>query len=194
MMNKAKLLLATFLFSGLVGASAQPPVGIEDGRKREKIEALKRAYLTDYLELSVSEAEMFWPIYNAAEKKKDELRQVMREKQVALAGAAKSEKEAIAAMEEIAMKKKEEADIELKLFKDLLPVLGVEKSVQLSSAERQFQREMLIALKGKGHKGGKGDKGSKPHKYVPSGPPSPPTPPSSPAPTTPPSPPSPPKK
>jgi Spy/CpxP family protein refolding chaperone len=181
MMNKAKLLVATFLFSGIVGvATAQPPAEIEDGNKREKVESLKRAYLTDHLELSVKEAEKFWPIYNATEKQKAELRKVMREKQQALANAAKSEKDAIAAMEAIAQKKKEEAELELKLFKEVVPVLGVEKAVRLAESERQFQKEMMKALKDKGPKGPKGDKGPKGPKNPPSGPSSPPSPPSPP--------------
>jgi hypothetical protein len=192
MMNKAKLMVATFLFSGIVGfATAQPPAGVEDGKKREKIESLKRAYLTDHLELSVAEAEKFWPIYNATDKQKAELRRAMRDKQQVLADVAKSEKEAIAAMEVIAQKKKEEADLDLKLFKEVVAVLGVEKAVKLSTSERQFQKEMMKALKDKGPKGSKGDKGDKGYKgdKGPKGPKGPPS-----APTAPPSPPSPPKK
>ncbi|WP_340154759.1 hypothetical protein [uncultured Winogradskyella sp.] len=41
---------------------------------REKIKTLKIAHITEQLDLSKSEAEKFWPIYNANEEAKDKLR------------------------------------------------------------------------------------------------------------------------
>mgnify|MGYP005615414997 CR=1 FL=1 len=42
--------------------------------KREKVKALKVAYITEQLELTSDEAEKFWPIYNTFEDKQSELR------------------------------------------------------------------------------------------------------------------------
>ena len=42
--------------------------------KREKIKALKVAFLTEKLALTSDEAQKFWPIYNAFEEKQFEIR------------------------------------------------------------------------------------------------------------------------
>ena len=46
--------------------------GIEK-ESREKIKALKVAYITNQLDLTADEAEKFWPIYNDYEQKKSAL-------------------------------------------------------------------------------------------------------------------------
>ncbi len=163
MMKKMKLIVATLaMIFCLQAAFAQPEGGPEDGKKREKIESLKRAYLTDKLELSVAEAEKFWPVYNANEKQKSELRKAIREKHDALNAGAKSEKDAVAAIEFITQKRKEEADLDAKFFKECIPVLGVDKTIKLASSEREFHRDMMKTIRGKGDdKGSKGPKGGK---------------------------------
>ena len=42
--------------------------------KREKVKALKVAYITEQLELTTDEAQKFWPIYNAFDENQSELR------------------------------------------------------------------------------------------------------------------------
>ena len=42
--------------------------------KREKVKALKVAYITEQLELTTEEAQKFWPLYNAFDDKQAELR------------------------------------------------------------------------------------------------------------------------
>jgi len=162
-MMKMKLITVTLvmLFS-LQSVFAQTEPGPEEGKKREKIESLKRAYITDKLELSVTEAEKFWPIYNANEKQKSELRKAIREKHEALNTSTKAEKDAIAAIDFITQKRKEEADLDSKFFKECLPVLGVDKTIKLASSEREFHRDMMKTIRGKGEgKGPKGPKGEK---------------------------------
>ena len=42
--------------------------------RREKVKALKVAFITEKLELTTEEAQKFWPIYNAFDEKQAELR------------------------------------------------------------------------------------------------------------------------
>ena len=42
--------------------------------KKEKVKALKMAYITEQLNLTTEEAQKFWPIYNAFDEKQSELR------------------------------------------------------------------------------------------------------------------------
>lgn len=165
-MKKVKMFVATIaMVFSLQMAFAQPEGGPEDGKKREKIEALKRAFITEKLELTVAEAEKFWPLYNAHDKQKSEVRKSIREKYKSLEEAGKTEKDATSAIDFITQKRKEEADIEAKFFKDCLPVLGVDKTIKLASSEREFQHEVMRSIKekreDKDHKGPKGDKGPK---------------------------------
>lgn len=50
----------------------QPGVGREHDMKREKIQAQKIAFITDKLELSPEVAQKFWPVYNEAQKMKEQ--------------------------------------------------------------------------------------------------------------------------
>lgn len=59
-----KLMLFCAALVMAIGANAQPPQGPPDGDKAEKIESLKRLYISEKLNLTPAEAEKFWPIYN----------------------------------------------------------------------------------------------------------------------------------
>ncbi len=170
MKNQIKqwMVVCVMCMTGLSISLAQGTMPDDSTRKGERIESLKRAYITDELQLTVIEAEKFWPIYNNHEKQKRDLRKIIREKQRSLQAAQLNEKEALSGMEFIAQKQKEEVDLDMQLFRDCLPILGVSKSLKLEVAEREFQREMMRALKHKGAekgekapKGGKGPKGVK---------------------------------
>ena len=60
MNNKKKIVLFAFLLGTTIIVGQHKP-------DREKIKTLKVAFITDELDLSSSEAEKFWPIYNAHE-------------------------------------------------------------------------------------------------------------------------------
>jgi len=51
--------IALFLSTGLMAQE----------RGKERIKAYKTAYITEQLDLSSAEAEVFWPVYNKYEKK-----------------------------------------------------------------------------------------------------------------------------
>ena len=62
--------------------------GVAQNKNRDKIKAFKTAYITNALELTVDEAEKFWPIYNAYDKKHHEIkivkmRQIFRKIKIA---------------------------------------------------------------------------------------------------------------
>lgn len=71
---KLKLIaFAAFLSSALI---AQPQ-GVEDhmAAKKEKIQAMKVAYLTTELDLNIEESQAFWPVYNEVQEKELALRE-----------------------------------------------------------------------------------------------------------------------
>lgn len=69
-MKKATLIIIVLFF--YLNSNAQKYKG------QEKIKVFKIAFLTEKLNLTENEAEKFWPIYNAYERKKTELRREKR--------------------------------------------------------------------------------------------------------------------
>ena len=62
-----KILLLTGIMILTVTAYCQPDRNIQD--RKEQIKAQKVAYLTNRLQLTPREAEIFWPLYNEYEQK-----------------------------------------------------------------------------------------------------------------------------
>ena len=121
--------------------------------KREKVKALKVAYITEQLELTTDEAQKFWPIYNAIDEKQSELR---HEKMRAILDRFKpgnveklSEKDASNSL--IQMEKIEEDlfNLKKKFIKDLQSVISAKKIIKLKKAEEDFNRELLKQMREK---------------------------------------------
>jgi len=116
--------------------------------KREKLKAYKTAYITQQLDLTPSEAEKFWPIYNAYEKKVFQLKvtKVNEErKKVKEKGGFESltEKEANQILAIIMQNDQDAIDAKKVLFKDLKSVIPSKKILKLNQAEHQFNRKLL---------------------------------------------------
>ncbi|MFM9985410.1 MAG: hypothetical protein ACKVOK_09285 [Flavobacteriales bacterium] len=140
-------------------AAAQPDVEPVDGKRKEKLDALKRAYITDKLELTSAEAEKFWPVFNEFEKKRASIRKEIASLNDKVNGESVSDKELIEAIDAIDKKRKEEVDLDSKFLKDCLPILGAKKVVILSRLERDFRKKMMEALKERRQNRGGGQRG-----------------------------------
>jgi len=138
------LLVVSFTFYG------------QNDEKREKIKALKTAFITTELSLSSEESAKFWPIYNAFDDKQFELR---HNKMRSLANKLKSsidtmsDKEALAILDQMEDYDQELFDSRKKLVSNLKPVLSPIKILKLKKAEDDFNRTLLKQYKGKGPKG-----------------------------------------
>ncbi|MQP24296.1 sensor of ECF-type sigma factor [Flavobacterium sp. LMO8] len=119
--------------------------------KREKVKALKVAYITEQLDLTTDEAQKFWPIYNAFDEKQSELR---HEKMRAILDRFKpgnvdklSEKDASNSL--IQMEKIEEDlfNLKKKFIKDLQSVISAKKIIKLKKAEEDFNKELIKQIK-----------------------------------------------
>jgi len=148
-MMKMKNLLTVILFAVTFTFQAQVD------EKREKIKALKTAFITTELSLSSEESAKFWPIYNAFDDKQFELR---HNKMRSLANKLKntidsmSDKEAL-----IILNQMEDYDEELfqnrkKLVTSLRQIISQVKILKLKKAEDDFNRTLLKQYKGKGPK------------------------------------------
>lgn len=134
-----------FVLAFAFAAMAQPPM--EDESRREKIERLKRAYISEKLDLNVQEAEKFWPIYNEFAKKREGIRKSLSKAHKYLRDQEPPEKETLQTVDEIAAKRKEEIELENQFAHDVMPVLGVVKTRRLLSLEEDFRKAMMQKLK-----------------------------------------------
>lgn len=120
----------------------------QDKNKRKKIKSLKVAYLAQELTLSISEAEKFWPVYNAHQEKLDNLRRKERlgfKNKLKLADTMEkiSEKEA----KKFVLLK---LDLDKKILlekEDFLSKVGAflsyKKIMKLHVSEREFARKLM---------------------------------------------------
>jgi len=148
MMNLKKILLLAFLVTGI---SLQAQMKIKK-QSREKIRALKIAYITDKLDLTETEAEKFWPIYNKYDTKLMKLRVEERyklKKSIKDAGGldALSEKDADAIAKKMINLEKEMYETHKVFFSSLRKVISSKKIIKLQMAEREFNRNMIRKLR-----------------------------------------------
>ncbi|MCG1036316.1 sensor of ECF-type sigma factor [Polaribacter sargassicola] len=139
-----KILTFTFiLFLCSFSINAQS----KDGR--EKIKALKIAYLTEQLNLTSSEAQKFWPIYNSNDEKQHSLRSKIRTEM----RKAFKEKTSISESEaEKIIKIKLDTDKEIyecqsKFISDIKEIISYKKIIQLQIAEMEFGRKLMNKYK-----------------------------------------------
>lgn len=149
-MNLKKIFFLTFLVATI---SVQAQVKIKK-QSREKIHALKIAYISDKLDLTEKEAEKFWPIYNKFDKKFMELRVEERyklKKSIKEAGGLEtlSEKDATSFLDRMVAIEKEMYDTKKAFFTSLKKVISSKKIIKLQMAERDFNRNMLRKLRKK---------------------------------------------
>ncbi len=118
----------------------------QHSEKREKIKSLKVAFITERLELKETEAQKFWPIYNAYESKKDEQRRMGhdRHKQIS---EDMTEAQAKAILKDLIAFEKEREHLRSNYIESLLKVMPAKKIIQLKFAEEEFNRKMLHEYK-----------------------------------------------
>ncbi|AOW11341.1 sensor of ECF-type sigma factor [Flavobacterium gilvum] len=124
--------------------------------KREQIKAMKVAFLTTELDLTSSEAEKFWPIYNTFDDKQFELRhQKMKGifKRMQDSELDKmSEKEAAALLNQIQDNEEDLFNLRKKFISNLKGILPSVKIIKFKKAEEDFGRKLLQQYKDKGAK------------------------------------------
>ena len=144
-MNKKVILL--LLIIGITTASFSQ-------KKRDQIKAYKTAYITEVLDLSVKEAEQFWPIYNEFSKKEHQLKRVeirkIRKKIRAAGGIDTfSDLEATKILANLIQIENDIHIAKTKMLTELKKVLSSKKIIKLHRAEQDFNRKLLNRFKEK---------------------------------------------
>ncbi|MDY0986126.1 hypothetical protein BSF41_15710 [Flavobacterium sp. ACN2] len=150
---KIKNILPLLLF--LISFSIFAQSGKID-EKREKIKAFKVSFLTTELELTSTEAEKFWPIYNAYDDKQYELKYLKMKTYLRQLKDDNlknlSDKEAATLLSQIESTDKEIYQLREKYMSSLKKVLPAKKILLLKKSEDDFNRKLLQQYRDKGNK------------------------------------------
>ncbi|HET6224954.1 MAG TPA: Spy/CpxP family protein refolding chaperone [Bacteroidia bacterium] len=142
-----------YIFSLLYTLLLSVSIFAQDGKgnpsKKEDIETMKIAFITQKLELTPQEAQQFWPIYNQYSEKTKELRKKRRQ----------DNREARANFDELSDKEVEqlisndmairqkELDLQREYNEKFKAVLPIKKVAKLYAAEEQFKIVLINKLK-----------------------------------------------
>jgi hypothetical protein len=119
--------------------------------KADKVEAMKVGFITNKLELTAKEAQVFWPLYNEYNSKMEKLRKTKRSDFEELKNKSDNitDKELETFINEVFASKQKELDLQKEYYEKYAKVLPVKKVAMLYQAENQFKRELLRKIKEK---------------------------------------------
>ena len=119
--------------------------------KREKIKALKIAFITEELKLTSEEAEEFWPIYNKYEQAKQRFH---KEKRTIYLSQIKNkdlseidENRANNLLKKLNFLQKELLESETNFYQSIKSVLSSKKILILKISEEKFHRKLMHEFK-----------------------------------------------
>ena len=150
-MNSMKRIVTTiiFLLVAYTAVFAQPDKNKE--KDRERIKALKVAFITEKVNLKTDQAEKFWPVYNRYEKERHDIKRGFLDKyakenpSVDKHAAHEYINDNIEYQEQVLNLKKKYKD-------EMLKVISAQQLATLYDAERDF-KQMLLKELGDRHKG-----------------------------------------
>lgn len=143
------IITVAILLAGMFALNAQAPQQPphEQGGKGEKIEALRIAFITQQLNLTPTEAQKFWPIYNQFNADMKTLRQNFK---MDSNGQLTAEQQLDLEQKKLDLKKKYKSQYEAAIGKD--------KVNQLYNLERQFH-DKLKEMRDQRQQNGNGQRG-----------------------------------
>ncbi len=157
-MKSLKWIVLIFLLSTLTANGQEKRSGFQEAM--ERMQAERVSFLTDKLDLTVDEAQKFWPIYNEYQKQREELIRGRREKM------QKDGSFNEATDQDLDMMLNDLLDQEIKLsqlkkdfFLKIREVLPVRKVLTLHRVEQEFLNHMLNRIR-EGHPPGENPKGT----------------------------------
>ena len=120
------------------------------------LRAQKIAFITQRIDLTTDEAQVFWPIYNELAKKKEELNK--RRKEIAFELKNNRDTYDNAQKEKLADKfvglKLKDANLDIEYLEKFKKVLSIDKVLKLFQAELAFKNYLLNKVRHQNAKGG----------------------------------------
>ncbi len=137
-----KFIIASLLFLSLFASDM-----VSAQNRKDEIKARKVEYITSKLDLSVEEAEKFWPIYNEFQDKKKNLRKERRALKPDKSFDEMNDQEIETLMDKHFEYKQKELNLEKEYMNKFKTVLPIKKVAKLRIVEEQFKKELLKRLK-----------------------------------------------
>ncbi len=121
----------------------------DDKERDDKIEALKVGFITKELNLTTSEAEKFWPVYNEMDAKMKELRQSCRKinKDLKDSEEKMTNDDAKKKLSTLFENDQKELDLKKEYSEKFIKIIGEKRTLKLLSLEHEFRRVLLERLK-----------------------------------------------
>ena len=115
--------------------------------RHTKIKSAKIAYMTKELDLSPSESEVFWPLYNKYQEEKSGLYKKHKASFNDL--SLVSDEEADQMIEDLMDYQRNQYELSEQFFRDLRDIFPARKVLKFHKADREFKRELLRKAKKK---------------------------------------------
>jgi len=136
----------------------------------EKMQVDRVAFLTNKLELTVDEAQKFWPVFNEYLKQREDLIKGRREKmRKDIEPDKATEQDLDIILNDILDQEVKLAQLKKDYFTKIRQVLPVKKVLTLHRAEQEFMNQMLNRIRDGHPPGGDKGPGGKPSKNPPGG-------------------------
>ncbi len=146
-MKNYKLFIVTVFLISIASFGQNGPLREHFKEKKEKIKALKVAFITTELNLTPDEAAKFWPLFNAFEDRQQEIKKqklkAYLERTDNNAIDKLSEKEAATLLTQMESTEDELFQLKKKFVSNLKGILPSTKILKLKKAEEQFSKKLL---------------------------------------------------
>lgn len=146
-MKNFKLFIVTVFLISIASFGQNGPLREHFKEKKEKIKALKVAFITTELNLTPDEAAKFWPLFNAFEDRQQEIKKqklkAYLERTDNNAIDKLSEKEAATLLTQMESTEDELFQLKKKFVSNLKGILPSTKILKLKKAEEQFSKKLL---------------------------------------------------
>ncbi|WP_321280336.1 hypothetical protein [Marinifilum fragile] len=148
------ILSISILLAFCLSASAQHGNGKGEGHAQmhKEIQAQKISFITQRLALTPEEAQLFWPVYNELESKKEQLRKEGRVLFRKIRNGLDSipDKELIQISDKMIEYRIKDAQLIKEYHEKFKKVLPIKKVLELYHTEKKFQGMLLRKIKEKG--------------------------------------------
>lgn len=115
---------------------------------KDKVEALRVAFIGKKLELTTNEAEKFWPVYNEFHDKVKALRKTVR--QNFKKGVDNMTDKELEDLYQLEIKAKQaEAELHKTYSDKIKAIIGTKKTLKLRVAEEEFKKEIIKTIQDK---------------------------------------------
>lgn len=146
-MKKEKLYLVILLSMLSASLWAQPTFRERLKERRQEIEAVKKEFITQRINLKPEQENAFWEVYDQYIEQKIELK-----RQVALLknqsdNLTSTDKELEESLDELFELRQKELDLDKKTKTDLLKVISIRQLTELYKSENEFIRKLVLTLR-----------------------------------------------